>query len=224
MQDKQPVRESDGQREERLDPAAQRQLAPPEWHQQPQEHNGHSGIAHGQAAEADQPAQYDSPPESIELARETMRDIKAALTRGTDGEFPVTYAGLDWDGMNMQPPKTAWQDMDIGERYDLLLHALDESIWDIEKRDSQKLALEFVKDEERQLHAEMCHDYGLRFLENRLVSYEDTTERPLDHAAGDGKGEGQENTREVSPADLTESIDPASQQGQQQTQRHGIRM
>ena len=71
--------------------------------------------------------------------------------------FPRKYADMDWDGMNMQPPKTAWQDMDMGQRYDLLRHALDESIWSLEPSakwdepgDSQKLAIEFVKEDVRQ--------------------------------------------------------------------------
>jgi hypothetical protein len=91
----------------------------------------------------------------IELARRTMRDIKVALTRGTDGEFPVDYYDW-WESMNMPPPNLAWQDMDVGQRYDLLVHALDESIWSLvpsdkseEPRDSQRLALEFVNDDER---------------------------------------------------------------------------
>ena len=99
---------------------------------------------------ADQPARYESPPESIELARETMRDIKAALTRDADGNFPARYAEMEWDGMNMQPPKTAWADMDMWERYDLLVHALDESIWSLERADRKELAFEFVKEEARQ--------------------------------------------------------------------------
>lgn len=105
---------------------------------------------------ADGPAQYQSLPESIDLARQTMRNVKAALTRGADGEFP---AGNDdwWYSLNMQPPETAWKDMDQGQRYDLLLHVLDESVWSLdssgrwdEPRDSQKLALEFVEAEQRQ--------------------------------------------------------------------------
>jgi hypothetical protein len=102
-------------------------------------------------------AELESPSESIELARETMRDIKAALTRDAKGDFPPNSAGMDWDGMNMQPPKTAWQDMDLWQRYDLLLHVLDEAVWSLEPsskwnepRDSQKLALEFVNDDARQ--------------------------------------------------------------------------
>jgi hypothetical protein len=80
-------------------------------------------------------------------------------------------------------------------------------------------------EEWRKLQAEWTHDYGLRRLEDRGVSYEDETERTLDHTAGGGKGEGQENKREVSPADLTESTGLASQQqGQRQTQGRGIRM
>jgi hypothetical protein len=165
---------------------------------------------------ADKPAQYLSPPESIALARETMREIKEALTRGADGKFPAGYADMDWDGMNMQPHDTAWQDMDMGQRYDLLLHALDESIWSLEPsakwdepRDSQKLANEFVRDEERQLHAEMRHDYGLRFLEDRGLKYEDAADLPLDHAAGGGKGQGrageQQRKRLPFPGELAET-------------------
>jgi hypothetical protein len=140
---------------------------------------------------ADTQAQYQSPPDSIALAREVMRDIKEALTRNADGKFPAKYADVDWDGMNLPDPETAWQDMDVGERYDLLRHALDETIWSLvpsarwtEPSDSQKLANEFVTDEVRELHAEWRHDYGLRFLEDRGVLYEDETERALDHAAG----------------------------------------
>lgn len=46
--------------------------------------------------------------------------------------------------------------MDKGQRYDLVLHVLDESIWSIEPSakwdepsDSQRLALEFVNDDQR---------------------------------------------------------------------------
>ena len=106
---------------------------------------------------ADKPARYDSPPRSIALARETMRQIREALTKDADGKFPASYAAMDWDGMNMQPPDTAWQDLNGGRRYDLLLHALDEAIWSLEPaarwdvpRDSQKLASEFVKEDLRQ--------------------------------------------------------------------------
>ena len=38
------------------------------------------------------------------------------------------------------------------------------------------------------LKAEWTHDYGLRFLEDRQVRYEDTAERPLDQAAVRGEG------------------------------------
>jgi hypothetical protein len=156
------------------------------------------------AAMADQPAQYQSPPQSIAVARERMREIRDALTKDVQGSFPAKHADMDWDGMNLQPPEIAWQDMDMGQRYDLLLHVLDESIWSLEPSakwnepsDSQKLVNEFVKDEERQLHAEMRHDYGLRFLENRLVKYENTAERPLDHAAARGKDGGQVGQQDV---------------------------
>jgi hypothetical protein len=140
------------------------------------------------AALPDKPARFQSPPESIALAREVMRDIKVALTRGTDGEFTAGYSEVDWEGLNMQPPRIAWQDMGIGDRYELLAHALDGSVWSLEPpaawdepRDSQKLAAEFVRDEERQLHAEWRHDYGLRFLEDRGVKYEDAADRQLDY-------------------------------------------
>jgi hypothetical protein len=102
-------------------------------------------------------AQYQSPPESIALARETMRDIREALTKDANGKFPASYSDLDWDGMNMQPPDTAWQDMDMGQRYDLLRHSLNEAIWSLEPSakwgeldDGQKLAMEFVKEDVRQ--------------------------------------------------------------------------
>jgi hypothetical protein len=171
---------------------------------------------------ADQPERYDSPPESIALARTTMRDVKESLTRDAQGNFPAKYADMDWDGMNLPDPETAWQDMNAGERYDLLRHALDETIWSLvpsarwgEPSDSQKLASEFVTDEVRELHAEWRHDYGLRFLEDRGVRYQDETERALDHAAGGMP----------SPADLVEGNGPASyKQGQQQTKGHGISM
>jgi hypothetical protein len=109
------------------------------------------------ASVADKPARYDSPPESIELARKLMGQIKEALTTDADGKFPAKYADMDWEGMNMHPEDTAWQHMDMGQRYDLLLHALDESIWSLEQsakwdemRDSQKLAIDFVKEDVRQ--------------------------------------------------------------------------
>ena len=56
--------------------------------------------------------------------------------------------------MNMKPPTTSWQEMNVDERYDLLQHALEESIWSLEPSgnrdelgDSQRLALEFVEAE-----------------------------------------------------------------------------
>jgi hypothetical protein len=94
--------------------------------------------------------QYQTPTESIELVREIMRDIKTALTRNADGNFPAQYAAMDWDGMNMQPPETAWQDMDVWQRYDLIVHALYESIWSLERSDRRNLAVEFVKEDARQ--------------------------------------------------------------------------
>jgi hypothetical protein len=105
---------------------------------------------------ADNPAQYQSPPESIELAREMMREIKEAITRDADGQFPAKYADVGWDGIDLPPPEIAWQDMDMGQRYDLLLHVLDEwiglepSAVSGEPRDSKKLALEFVEQDARQ--------------------------------------------------------------------------
>jgi len=45
---------------------------------------------------ADNPERYQSRPESIALARETMREIKEALTTDSDGKFPVMYADVDW--------------------------------------------------------------------------------------------------------------------------------
>src|SRR5262249_37490313 len=105
---------------------------------------------------ADTPAPYRSPAASIELARELMREIREALTLDDNGRLPVKEEAW-WDGMNMQPPDQAWRDMDIGQRYDLLLHAMDEAIWSLETaadadgaRDSQKLALEFVQADDPQ--------------------------------------------------------------------------
>jgi hypothetical protein len=250
---------------------------------------------------ADKPPRYDSPPESIELALDTMRDISAALTKDALGHFPASHAAMDWDGLNMQPHDTAWQDMDLGQRYDLLRHVLlDESIWSLERGDSQKLAIDFVREDARQampgfradafdalttrleafadefarlartdgqtalagkfqefvgeaqwtiarlaearpsaiaderdgmptpeewrkLQAEWTHDYGLRRLEERGASYQDEAERTLDQAAGGDRGDGQENKREVSPADLTESAGQASQnQGRKLTQNRRV--
>ena len=106
-----------------------------------------------------------------------MREIKEALTKDADGKFPAKYADMDWDGMNMQPHKIAWQDMDMGQRYDLLLHVLNESIWSLEPSakwdepsDSQKLALEFVKDEERQAIPDFRSD-AVGTLMTRLESF-----------------------------------------------------
>ena len=106
---------------------------------------------------ADKTVQYQSPPESIELARETMRNIRDALTKDADGRFTAKYAEMGWDGIDMMQPETAWQDMDMGQRYDLLLDVLDEWIGSLEwsavsgePRDSQKLAIEFVKGDARQ--------------------------------------------------------------------------
>jgi len=79
--------------------------------------------------------------------------------------FPDRYAEM-WDSMNMQPPTTAWDEMDTGERYDLLRHALDESIWSLvpaatwdEASDSQKVG-RCVRQggKKRLLHAEIIHD------------------------------------------------------------------
>lgn len=133
---------------------------------------------------------YRSPPETVELARTTMRHIREALTRDAAGRFPPAYAEVDWQGMNLPPPDTAWQDMDMGDRYDLLRHALDESIWGLEHpgrrgdatSDSRQLAAEFVREEQRALNAELRHDETLRRLEGRGVKYEDAAERPLDQA------------------------------------------
>jgi hypothetical protein len=61
-----------------------------------------------------------------------MRDIQEALTADARGTFPANYADVDWDGMNLSRPQTSWQDMEIEARYDLLVHALDESIWSLE--------------------------------------------------------------------------------------------
>jgi hypothetical protein len=100
---------------------------------------------------SDQPVRFNSPPESIDLARATMRDIKAALTSDANGNFPPNAPRwAEWDGLNMQPPKTAWADMDVWERYDLLVTALDESIWELERADRKALAVEFVREEARQ--------------------------------------------------------------------------
>ena len=88
-------------------------------------------------AEPAESTEYDSPPETIALARDLMCEIEEALTKDADGHYPASYAGMDWDGMNMQPPETAWQDMDVYERYDLLEHAIDEAIWSLEKRDKE---------------------------------------------------------------------------------------
>jgi hypothetical protein len=175
---------------------------------------------------AEQATRYQSPPETIALAQTTMRDIKEALTRNADGEFPGEYARIDWDGINMRPPHTAWQDMDRQQRFELLRDALSESIWSLEPSpkgnqpiDSEKLAGEFVRNEERQLHGEMRHDSVLRFLEDREVSYEDVAERPLDSA---DEGERHEGERAVSPADLTEQAEPAGQQQRRQRQTIGM--
>jgi hypothetical protein len=107
-------------------------------------------------SKADKPAMYESPPENIAYARKTMRELKEALTKDANGEFPASYADVDWDGLNMHPPETAWQDMDIGARYDLLLHALEESHGSLEwsftgdgPRDSKKLVNEFIRDDQR---------------------------------------------------------------------------
>jgi hypothetical protein len=158
---------------------------------------------------ADKPAEYNSPPESIELARKLMREIKEALTTDAQGRFSAKYSEVAWDGINMQPPDTAWQEMDAGDRYDLLLSALDEAIWSLEPsekwnepRDSEKLALEFVKEEERQLHAEMRHDYGLRFLDDRGVKYEDATEHLFDHAGEVGNGQERQGPRLPFPGEI----------------------
>jgi hypothetical protein len=97
--------------------------------------------------------EYASPPETIARARRLMDDIRAALTRGLDGEFPIEPYDW-WDCTNIKYPEKAWQDMDAGERRDLLRHALDEEIRGLvrparpgELSDSEKLAKEFVKAE-----------------------------------------------------------------------------
>lgn len=96
------------------------------------------------------PAPYESPAEYIAEARELMHEIREALTKDADGKFPARYADMDWDGMNMWEIKTGWQDMDWGERYDLLVHALKETIWDLGRSDRRSLAFEFIRDDQRQ--------------------------------------------------------------------------
>ena len=110
----------------------------------------HQTVKPETAAAADQPVEYQSSPEDIAHAREMMHDIKEALTKGADGQFSAKFAEMDWDGMNMWPITTGWRDMDAGERYDLLLHALKETFWDLERVDSRKLAFEFVDKDARQ--------------------------------------------------------------------------
>jgi hypothetical protein len=138
----------------------------------------------------DKSARYDSPPESIERARKLMREVKEALTKDADGKFPASYAAMDWDGMNMWRPDTAWQDMDIGQRYDMLVHALDESIWSLEPsdkwdepRDSQKLANEFVKEDARQAMPDFRAD-AFEELTTRLEAFRDAFAR-LDERFGE---------------------------------------
>jgi hypothetical protein len=101
----------------------------------------------GEPAES---VEYRSPPESIALARELMRDIRTALTKDANGNFPPEFARMDWDGLNMWTIETAWQDMDMWERYDVVVHALDEGIWSLERGDRHKLALEFIHQDARQ--------------------------------------------------------------------------
>jgi hypothetical protein len=110
----------------------------------------------GASPMADTAARYNSPPESIALARQAMRTIKEAITKDADGNFPAKYAETDWDGLNMWPPETAWQDMDADARVALLQHALREAIWSLEPsptgaepHDYEKLGKEFVEAEER---------------------------------------------------------------------------
>ena len=106
---------------------------------------------------------YDSPPKSIELARQMMSEIKEALTKDADGHFPALYAEMDWDGMNMQPPETAWQDMDVYQRYDLLRHALDEAIWSLEPSptwDKPAIARSSPWSSSRKMHGRQCRVSG----------------------------------------------------------------
>ena len=57
------------------------------------------------AAKTDDPAHYQSPPESIAPAREVMREIREALTTDATGNFPARHADMDWAGMNLAPQK-----------------------------------------------------------------------------------------------------------------------
>ena len=127
---------------------------------------------------------YRSPPESVKRARDLMRNIREALTRDSHDRFPAIYTDLDWEGMNITPPETDWRDMDDGDRHDLLSHALDEAIWGLEPAphgepsESQKLAMEFLRDEERPLFAEWRDDAVQRHLTDRMVRYEDIPNYP----------------------------------------------
>ncbi len=50
-------------------------------------------------------------------------------------------------------------------------------MWDIDPADRGPLIDKFLNEEQRQLFAELRHDYGLRHMEERRVRYEDEGSR-----------------------------------------------
>ena len=58
---------------------------------------------------AKNPAEYYSRPQSMELASQTMRQIKEGEAQDADGNFPAAYAQIQWDAMNLPSPDTSWQ-------------------------------------------------------------------------------------------------------------------
>ena len=58
----------------------------------------HNTLSPAPPAAADQPAQFQSPPESVKHAGELLADIKEALTKDAEGQFPAKYAEMDLTG------------------------------------------------------------------------------------------------------------------------------
>jgi hypothetical protein len=80
------------------------------------------------------------------------------------------------------------------------------------------------------LKGEWTHDYGLRRMEDRGISYEDEAARlpgqAVEGGSGEGRAVGQESQREVTPADLADGMGTSSRldRGRTQSQKPGLKL
>ncbi len=120
------------------------------------------------------PEQFKSSPAVIDLAREWMQKTKASFNdfKNDTPENRIIRDSLthEWDG-------PSWSDMDGETKRGMLESALTEFVWDIDPADRGPLIDKFLNEEQRQLFAELRHDYGLRHMEERRVRYEDEGSR-----------------------------------------------